>query len=136
MIGKRGRWILLIAAGVLLVAAFLWNAHLSATSEGSRLCRIVNEFGYAIYPDDLYPAGAWNDTSIRALLPETELADAVAASKSAGFPSDIDHAGQVTLIMANMGNDDVVTLYLVDGEVELGFVQVTGTGAVHALGVQ
>jgi hypothetical protein len=46
----------------------------------------VNEFGYALHPDDLYPAGAWNDTSIRALLPETELTDAVAASKSAGFP--------------------------------------------------
>ncbi len=136
MIGKRGKWILLIAAGALLVAAFLWNAHLSATSEGARLCRTVNEFGYALHPDDLYPAGVWNDTSIRALLPETELAEAVAASKSAGFPSDIDRAGQVTLVMANVGDDDVVTLYLVEGEIELGFVQVTGTGAVRALGAR
>ena len=136
MIGKRGRWILLIAAGVLLVAAFLWNARLNSTSEGARLCRIVNEFGYALHPDDLYPTGAWNDTSIRALLPETELSDAVAASKSAGFPSDIDRAGQVTLVMANVGNDDVVTLYLVDREIELGFVQVAGTQGVRALGAR
>jgi hypothetical protein len=35
--------------------------------------------------------------------------------------------------MANAGDDDVVTLYLVDGEIELGFVQVKGTGAVRAL---
>jgi hypothetical protein len=73
---QAGRWMLLIAAGALLAAALLWNAHLSATSEGARLCRTVNEFGYALHPDDLYPAGAWNDTSIRALLPETELAEA------------------------------------------------------------
>ncbi len=134
MIGKRGRWILFIAAGALLVAAFLWNTRLNATSEGARLCRVVNGFGYTMHPDDLYPAGAWNDTSIRALLPETELADAVAASKSGGFPSDIDRMGQITLIMANVGEQDVVTLYLVNGEIELGFVQVTGTGTVRALG--
>ena len=103
---------------------------------GARLCRIVNEFGFALHPDDLYPAGAWNDTSIRALLPETELSEAVAASKDAGFPSDIDRTGQVTLVMANVGNDDVVTLYLVDGEVELGFLQVKGTETVRALGAQ
>jgi len=38
------------------------------------------------------------------------------------------------LIMANVGEQDVVTLYLVNGEIELGFVQVTGTGTVRALG--
>ena len=133
---KRSKIILFCAAGALLIIALVWNIRLNSTSEGSRLCRTLNEYGYTLHPDDLYPSGAWNDTSIRTLLPDIALNDAVAASKSARFPSDIDRIGHITLLMANIGSDDVITLYLIDGEIELGFVQTKGTQTVRALGEQ
>ena len=49
-------------------------------------------------------------------------------------PSDIDRTGHITLLMANIGSDNVITLYLIDGEIELGFVQTKGTQTVRALG--
>ncbi|HWR24199.1 MAG TPA: hypothetical protein VN366_12055, partial [Feifaniaceae bacterium] len=69
-----------------------------------------------------------------ALLSGAELDAAISASKETGFPSDVNKTGDVTLIMANAGGDDVITLYLVNGEIELAFVQVTGSDAIKALG--
>ena len=134
MEAKRNKIILFCAAGALLVIALIWNIHLNSTSEGARLCRKLNEYGYTLHPDDLYPSGAWNDTSIRTLLPDIALNDAVQVSKKAGFPSDVDRTGNIALLMANIGSDDVITLYLFDGEIELGFVQTKGTQTVRALG--
>jgi len=130
----RRRLIFLIAAAVLIAAAFLWSVHLDQTGQGAKLLRTLNAYGYALQIDDLYPAGAWKDTSIRALLPDSELKDAVQASRDAGFPSDIDKAGDVTLLLAHTESADVLTVYLVGDTPELCFVQGTGTGEIRALG--
>ena len=50
------------------------------------------------------------------------MADAVAASTAAGFPSDVEKRGEITLFAARAGSDTVM-LYSVDGEPELCFVQ-------------
>ena len=47
---KRSKIILFCAAGVLLIIALVWNIRLNTTSEGSRLCRTLNEYGYTLHP--------------------------------------------------------------------------------------
>lgn len=124
----------LIAAGVLLLVAAVWSLFLSGGT-GAALASTLNSYGYALIADDIYPAGEWKDTSIQALLSDAELTAAISASKQAGFPSDVTKTGTVTLVMANVEND-VITLYLVDGEIELAFVQAAGSDAVKPLGAE
>ena len=129
----RRRRIFLIAAGALLLIAAVWSLFLSGGA-GAALASKMNSYGYTLTPDDFYPAGEWKNTSIRTLLSGAQLDAAISVSKQAGFPSDVEKMGDVTLLMANAGGDDVITLYLVDGEIELAFVQVTGADAVKLLG--
>lgn len=130
----RRRW-MLIAAAALLAIALGWRFSLNQTSVEGKLIRTLQTHGYIVTADDLYPAAVYRDTSIRALLPELELAQAVSASLAAGFPSDIERAGQVALYMVMLENKDVITLYLVDGETELGFVQTPDSEYVYPLWV-
>ncbi len=123
----------LLAAGALLLIAAVWSLFLSGGA-GAALAAKMNSYGYTLTPDDFYPAGEWKNTNIRTLLSGAQLDAAISVSKQAGFPSDVEKTGDVTLLMANAGGDDVITLYLVDGEIELAFVQVTGTDAVKLLG--
>lgn len=133
MLKKRTRMILLIIAGALIVTAVVWGTVLDTGSEGRRLCDIINAHGYQITPAELYVSGSWQNSSIRALLASEEMTHAVDASLQAGFPSDIDHVGTITLIMANVSGDDVITLFLVNNDIELAFIQVTGADEVRAL---
>ncbi len=123
----------LIAAGALLLVAAVWSLSLSGGA-GAALANKLNSYGYALTADDLYPAGEWKDVSIKTLLSGAELEAAISVSRQAGFPSDVEKTGTVTLVMANSGEDDVITLYLVNGEIELAFVQVTGSDVVKVLG--
>ena len=124
----------MIAAGALLLIAAVWSLFLSGGA-GAALASKMNSYGYTLTADDLYPAGEWKNISIRTLLSGAQLDAAISASKQAGFPSDVEKTGDVTLLMANVGGDDVITLYLVDGEIELAFVQTTGSTTVKALGM-
>lgn len=134
MLTKRTRLILLIAAGALILMAAIWSLVLYNTGDGDRICRQINAFGYTFAPDDLYVAGTWENSSIRALLPEEELTSAIEASLRAGFPSDVDQVGAVALLLANPAADDAVTLFLVNNEIELAFVQTAGGAEIWALG--
>jgi len=131
---KKTRTILLIVAAALLAAA----AFLYFTSDDSALqavCEKVNAFGYDFAPDDWYAAGGQADTTIAALSGSEDLSEAVVASKAAGFPSDTQKHGEVVLLLGQLGNDDVVTVYIVNGEIELCFVQ-TLDGELFPLGVK
>ena len=123
----------LIAAGALLLVAAVWSLFLSGGA-GAALANTLNSYSYTLTADDLYPAGEWKNTNVKTLLSDAELTAAISVSKQAGFSSDVTKTGTVTLVMANVGGNDVITLYLVDGEIELAFVQVTGSDAVKALG--
>ncbi len=76
----------------------------------------------------------WENTSIRALLPNDDLAAITEASVAAGLPSDVDRVGTVLLVMANTVEDEILTFFYVEGTLELGFVQYKGSDAIHALG--
>lgn len=135
MNGKQKKRILLLTAMLLLVVALFWNFTLNKNGEGARLARKLNaEYGYALQATDIYPAADWQDTSIQALLPQDDLTEAVQVSRSAGLPSDIGRVGHVTLVLANAQADVVITLYLLDGDIELGFEQQTGVTGLRPLG--
>lgn len=135
MMSKRKKQIIFLAAMLLLAVALFWNMMLNKFGEGARLARKLNaDYGYALQADDIYPAADWKDTTIRTLLPEQDLEVAVEASRSVGLPSDIDRKGHVALILANAKANIVITLYLLDGEIELGFLQEKGTDNVLPLG--
>lgn len=130
---KKTRTILLIVAAALLAAA----AFLYFTSDNSALqavCDKVNAFGYDFVSDDWYVAGGQADTTIEALSSGEDLSEAVEASKASGFPSDTNKLGEVVLLLGQLENDDVVTVYIVNGEIELCFVQ-TLNGKLSPLGV-
>ncbi|HOR12454.1 MAG TPA: hypothetical protein PKX46_00910 [Clostridia bacterium] len=128
---KAGTYII---AAVLLAAGLLWNAALERNSESGRLIKTLKSYGYSLTRDELHPIGTWEEQSISALLSEVKLNKAVEASKAAGFSSDIERKGTVSLIMADAGGGSVLTLYLVNGEIELAFVQNPGSFDVLPLG--
>lgn len=135
MIKQRNRRLILLVALLLLLIAFFWNFSLNRSGAAAQLTRYLNSsFGYRLLATDLYAVDDWPDTSIRLLLPEDDLGAAVLASKESGFPSDIDRVGVVTMVVANTMEGEVITLFLVDQEIELGFSQQAGVDDVYALG--
>ncbi len=129
---KRLRTILLVAAAALIAAAaFLYIS--AGESPLVAVCETVNAYGYNFVPDDWYIAGGQTETSIYALAEGEDLSEAVAASKVSGFASDIQKFGEVVLLLGQTENDDVVTVYIVNGEIELCFVQ-TLAGEITPLG--
>lgn len=132
---KKKKNTLTILAVALLAAALVWSLLLNSRSEVSRLVRNLNAaYGYDLRAADIYPAENWEQRSIRSLLPETDLQAAVEASRAAGLPSDIDEEGHILLLLANTEQDIVVTLFLLDGQIELGFEQQRASDAVYPLG--
>ncbi len=133
LLQKRRRNRLLLIAAVLLLLALVWQSIINKNGVEGTLIRTLQAHGYTVVADDLYPAAAYSDTSIRALLPDTALEEAVAASKAAGFPSDVDRTGQVVLYMTALSNADVITVFVIDRNVELAFVQTPNTDSVYPL---
>ena len=131
---KRNKAGSYIIAAVLLAVGLLWNAALERNSESGRLIKTLKSYGYSLTRDELHPIGTWEEQSISALLSEVKLNKAVEASKAAGFSSDIERKGTVSLIMADAGGGSVLTLYLVNGDIELAFVQNPGSFDVLPLG--
>lgn len=132
---QRKKNILTVLAVALLAAALVWSLLLNNRSETSRLVRNLNAaYGYRLRAADIYPAESWEQRSIRSLLPETDLRAAVEASRASGLPADIDEEGHILLLLANVEEDIVVTLFLLDGQIELGFEQERASDAVYPLG--
>ena len=131
---KRARNLILAIAGALLIAALFWGGSISKNSRLSALARALSVYGYSLSPEDLYVAHSGGKGSVEALMGDMDLAAAVEASIEAGFPSDIRREGTVELVLAALPNEDVITLFLLDGEVELAFVQRPESDLVYALG--
>lgn len=121
--------VLLAVAGALLIGALVWRVALESRSLSSRIVRSLSEHGLTVDAASLYQHEHRKDTSIAQMMEGTELSGAVAASKAAGFPADIDRAGEVYCILANM-DSGVLTLFVVDEEIELAFIQLPGSDEV------
>ena len=128
---KKTRYIMLGVAAGLLLLVVIWFIFRSSAYGLNEVAEKINSYGYSFLSDDLFVAYDNADTSIADVMEDVDLTSAVEASRMAGFSSDVYKRGGVTLILANSG-DDIVTVYLVDGEIELCFIQTTN-GNVRAL---
>ena len=129
LLNRKHTLILLIAAGVLLVGAMIWSFFLNKGSIASRVARELSQKGCSINAGDLYQHAYSRDTTVREMMGETDLSAAVAASKQAGFPSDIDKKGEVYCLLAET-DKGVLTVFLVDEEIELAFIQLPDSDEV------
>lgn len=130
---KRTRIVLITLAAVLLGIAAALNYDTENLGPRAEICNRLAEYGYSFGFDDIYVTGEGDGVSIRELLEHVDLTDAVAASRQAGFPSDVDSAGQVVALLAALDEERVVTIYTLDGEMELCFIQILDSYEVEPL---
>ncbi len=131
---RKTQIIFLGAAVLLLVFSLVWGGIIEKNDELSRIAKELNAFGYSLTGDDFYVYGEARRTSVQALFPEEDLSDAAECSKAAGFPSDLHKTGDVLLLLAKV-EEGVITAYLVDGTLELCFIEAEN-GAVLPLGAK
>jgi len=129
---KRTRLIVLIAAAALIVIVIVWSIALGG-GEQAKHCAFLQSYGYILDAEDLYFEGL-GAADVRTALYGLPLDELIEVSKKASLPSDVDKQGEITLMLLALESTHVVTVYLVDGEPELGFVQVPGTDDVYPLG--
>ncbi len=130
--GKRARVIVLIVAAALLLLVIVWSLLLGSGEQGKHVA-FLQGYHYTLDADDLYFEGL-GAPDIRTALHDGSVDELIEVSKKAGLPSDVDKQGEITLMLLALKNQHVVTVYLVDGEPELGFVQVPSSGDVYPLG--
>ncbi|MBO4384598.1 MAG: hypothetical protein J5854_04180 [Clostridia bacterium] len=130
---KKTRATLLVIAGSLLLAAIIWLVVLESTSYTRKVCRMINEFGYHIAPNDLYTKGYGDSTSIEKLL-GGGLDEVVSQSKACGFPADIEKVGRVELMLWNMDDEKVMVIWLTDRAPQLVFIENSSTGETWPIG--
>ncbi len=132
--GEKTKNILMIIAAALLVSAIIMRFQISENDEMAIITNKLSEYGYYISDDSVYIAGDYPNTTISDLLSGIELSQAVNASLESGFPSNIDKRGDIVLILAATKAQDVITLYMLNGEMELCFIQRPNTDEVFPLG--
>lgn len=115
----------LIAVGIITVGAVL-SAIIDERDPLNAVAARINEHGYSLDNDDIYIFGGEADSTIRQMLmrddADEDISLAIEASKNAGFTSDIDRRGEITVLIAQC-ESGTVTIYLIDGEIELCFIQ-------------
>ena len=141
---SRGvRTSLIICAAVILAAAIIWNVSLNATGELTRLVKLLERYGYAVSTDELYPSGSADNTTADELFAseandgksDAAILDAAAdASREAGFSADVNRRGNIVVMLCAVSDEEVITLIIIDGDVEFAFIQVAGTDEVRVLG--
>lgn len=125
----------LIVAAAIFAGAAIWYIVVAIGSPSSSICAQLNRCGYNFVSDDLFPLGSYADTSIREIMGGDDLSIPIAASRSAGFGADVDRLGDITVVLVDMGDDEhVLSAFVVDGSVELAFIQSIDTGEILPLG--
>ena len=121
----------LIAVGIIIAAA-VWSIIISKNDPLEAIANELNAHGYSMRGDELYILGGKADATIREVLAQGEDAGAeeliAAAARQAGFAADIDRRGEITILLYQC-DKGVMTIYLIDGEIELCFIQ-TQSGEV------
>lgn len=121
----------LIAAGIIIAAA-VWSIIISKNDPLEAIANELNAYGYSMRGDELYILGGKVNATIREVLAQGEDAGAeeliAAAARQAGFAADIDRRGEITILLYQC-DKGVMTIYLIDGEIELCFIQ-TQSGEV------
>lgn len=120
---KNTKLIVLLIAGLLIVCAVLLNGAVTQQSPYKAVVQELTARGYTLTEDDLYNVGSFENSTIADVLAGQDLTQAVEASMAGGFPADINAAGNINMLLLTMKNQDIITIFLRDGEIELCFVQ-------------
>ncbi|MDO4567519.1 MAG: hypothetical protein Q4B99_01030 [Clostridia bacterium] len=124
---RKTRAILLAVAGVLLLTALVWSLYSNSTSELSQLRRAMAQRGYSLTDESFYLADVAADTTVRELMGEQFDEALTEVSRESGFPSDPDRRGDIAQFLAAVDETQVITILLVDGEIEFAFIQTLGS---------
>ncbi len=130
---KNTKLAVLLIAALLIVCAVLLNGVVSQQSPYRAAVEELTSRGYILNEDDLYDVGSFENTTISDVLAGQDLSQAVESSMAAGFPSDINAAGNIKMLLLTMENQDIITMFLRDGNIELCFVQRLDDSAVRPL---
>ena len=121
--------------GAAAAAFIVWSSIISKNDPLEAVAAELNAHGYSMRGDDLYILGGKADSTIREVLDgsidaaEAELM--VSAAEQAGFAADMDRRGEVSILLYQC-EKGVMTIYLIDGEIELCFIQ-TQSGEVYPI---
>lgn len=125
---KTARTLLVIAAALLIIA-LAWRFFLEKNSFSAALCAASpNTAQYRA--DELYKHNFAKNTSIRAIVGDTDMTRAADVSRECGFDADIDKTGDVYVLLANLGDEQVLTVYVVDETIQLAFIQIPNSDSV------
>lgn len=125
-IGQKQTLLLLAVAGALLIGALVWRIVLEKNSLSSRIVRELAAHGLTVEAADLYQHEHRQGTTVAEMMADTDLTPAIEASRAAGFPSDVSRAGEVYCLLAGLADGTVLTVFVVDEEIELAFLQLPG----------
>ena len=114
---------LLFIAAALLIIALAWRFFLEKNSFSGGIVRSLAQHGCNIEADELYKHNFAKNTSIRALV-------GADVSRECGFDADIDKKGDVYVLLANLGDEQVLTVYVVDETIQLAFIQIPNSDSV------
>lgn len=123
---------LLIAALVLIIIAAAIRILVGSTGLADTVAEELRKHGCAISPEDLYQESYSKHSSIAGLMQDIDLSKIKSVSSAAGFPSDIDKEGEVYLLLAQLDDERVLTVFVVNEKVELAFIQVLGSDEVFS----
>ena len=130
---KNTKIIVLLFAALLAVCAVLLNGTVAQQSPYKAAVQELSARGYTLSEDDLFDVGSFEDTTIAEVLAGQDLTQAVEAGIAGGFPSDVNAAGDIRMLLLTMENKDIITIFLRDGKIELCFVQRLDDSAIRPL---
>lgn len=124
---------LLIAALVLMVIAAAIRIIVGSSSLADKVTEELKEHGCVISAEDLYQESYSKHSSITGLMHGIELSEIQSVSIAAGFSSDVNKEGEVYLLLAQLNQERVLTVFVLDERVELAFIQVLGSDEVFPI---
>ena len=132
--GKRmtssTRTALLICALVLIVIAVVLRIIVTADSLSGRIARELNAHGCTVNADELSQQVYKKHASISSVMEGIDMTDALAASLECGFPSDMLREGELCLLLAQLDDEHILTVFVINEEVEFAFIQITESDEV------
>lgn len=117
----------LVVALVLFVVALIIRFITGGKSLANEVVAQLKEFGCVISAEDLYQESYSKHSSIEELMQSIDMSEAVAVSREVGLPSDIGHEGEIYLLLAQLDDEKVLTVFVVNERVELAFIQKLGS---------
>lgn len=132
--GKRmtssTRTALLICALVLIVIAVVLRIIVTADSLSGRIVREMKAHGCTVNADELSQQVYKKHASISSVMEGIDMTDALAASLECGFPSDMLREGELYLLLAQLDDEHILTVFVINEEVEFAFIQITESDEV------